>query len=283
MVNTSGRDWVDALPADMAGQRALLSRLLAKCEANDSIRWLVVACSVGRGAGDSLSDLDMGMGISDDAFDTALAGVRAIVDGLGDLVDSYHHQLPGLALRHERIFAQFADRCQVDLVVIEASKTVGPVRDEVALYDPGRHVTAVFEQRELTPEQLREWAFAGWCALADLGKYLRRGSAWEALQRLHEARDSAWRLWAAVLDVPNPQYGLTSILDFAPARLPAGMEQTVSGLDPAGLLASARNLAGQLAAAGEQLPPAQRALLPNAMARYATGDLASLERAGQRV
>jgi hypothetical protein len=78
------------------GIRGSGGRLLAECEANDNIRWLIVACSVGRGAGDSLSDLDMGMGISDDAF---------------------------------------------ELVVIEASKTIGPVRDEVVLYDPGTHVT----------------------------------------------------------------------------------------------------------------------------------------------
>jgi hypothetical protein len=278
-MTTAGHDLIDALPDEMSGQRALLRRLLSACEANERIRWLVVACSVGRGAGDRLSDLDMGMGVADEAFDTALAEVRAIVDGLGDLVDSYHHQIPGRALRHERIFAQYADRCQVDLVVIEASKTIGAVRDEVVLYDPDQRGTTAFEQQDLTPEQVREWAFAGWCAIADLGKYLRRGSAWEALQRLNEAREWAWRLWAVALDVPNPQYGLTSVLDFAPGLLPAGMEQTVSGLDPAGLLASARRLAAQLAAAGDELPSAQRALLPYAMASYITDDLARLAQA----
>jgi hypothetical protein len=60
------------------------------------------------------------------------------------------------------------------------------------------------------------------------------------------------------------------------------MEPTVSDLDPAGLLASARSLAGQFAAAGDQLPSAQRALLPNAMARYITDDLASMDPAEQR-
>jgi hypothetical protein len=28
--------------------------------------------------------------------------------------------------------------------------------------------------------------------------YVRRGSAWEALERLHEARAQVWQLWAAV-------------------------------------------------------------------------------------
>lgn len=222
------------------------------------------------------SDLDMGMGVSDEEFDTALADVRRVIDGLGELVESYNQQLPGLALRHERIFAQYANRCQIDLVVIPASQSIGPVRDEIVLYNQGEHQAAAFEQQTLTPEQLREWAFAGWCALIDFGKYLRRDSPWEALQRLHEARDWAWRLWAAVLDVPNPHFGLTSILDFAPGRLPAGMEPTVSDLTPASLLAAAHKLAGQLTEASEQLPPAQRALLPTAMASFGSTDLADI-------
>jgi hypothetical protein len=277
-MNSVGRDWIEALPDELSGQRALLRRLLAACEANDSIRWLVVACSVGRGAADRFSDLDMGMGVSDDNFDTALADVKRIIDDLGELVDSYSHQLAERSLRHERIFAQYANRCQIDLVVIPASQSIGAVRDETILYNSGEHEVAAFEQQTLTPAQLREWAFAGWCALIDLGKYLRRGSPWEALQRLHEARDCAWRLWAAVLDVPNPQFGLTSILDFAPGRLPAGMGPTVSDLEPTSLLAAARSLAGQLTEAGEQLPPAQREMLPAAMARYVNDDLASIDR-----
>jgi hypothetical protein len=275
-MNTAGRDWIDALPEELSGQRALLRALVAECEANDSIRWLVVACSVGRGAADRYSDLDLGMGLQDDVFDTALGDVRRVIDGLGELVDSYHHQLPALTLRHERIFAQYANRCQIDIVVIPASLSVGPVRDEVVLYNRGEHEGAVFEQQTPTPEQLREWAFAGWCALADFGKYLRRGSVWEALQRLHEARDWAWRLWAAVLDVPNPHFGLTSILDFAPGMLPAGMEPTVSDLEPASLLAAARQVADQLTQAAERLPAGQRALLPAAMARYVSEELAEL-------
>jgi hypothetical protein len=277
-MNCVGRDWIEALPDELSGQRALLRRLLAACEATDSIRWLVVACSVGRGAADRFSDLDMGMGVSDDNFDTALADVKRIIDDLGELVDSYSHQLAERSLRHERIFAQYANRCQIDLVVIPASQSIGAVRDETMLYNSGEHEVAPFEQQTLTPAQLREWAFAGWCALIDLGKYLRRGSPWEALQRLHEARDCAWRLWAAVLDVPNPQFGLTSILDFAPGRLPAGMGPTVSDLEPTSLLAAARSLAGQLTEAGEQLPPAQREMLPAAMARYVNDDLASIDR-----
>ena len=275
-MSADGREWVERLPAELDGQRKLLRALLRECEAQDSIRWLVIACSVGRGAADRLSDLDMGMGVADERFGTAIGDVRRAVNGLGELVDSYHHQLPGLAMSHERIFAQYADRCQVDLVVIPASQSVGPIRDEVVLYDPDQRMTHVFEQPAVTPEQVREWAFGGWCALADLGKYLRRGSSWEALQRLTEAQGQLWRLWAAAYDVPNPQFGLTSLLDFAPGQLPPAMQATVSDLDPGRMLAAARRSARLLSDVGEHLRPDQRAALPRAMARFVTGDLDAL-------
>ncbi len=175
------------------------------CAADDAISWLVIGCSLGRGAADRWSDLDLTMGVSDEDFDN-------------------------------------------------------PV----------------------TPQQVREWAFGAWCAVADLGKYLRRRSWWEALDRLAEARGQLWRLWAALLGVPNPQYGLTSILDFAPERVPAAMASAVSDLDPGRLLAAARSLASQLTALGEHLPPDLREAIPAAMGRYVTSDLADIAAAGQQ-
>lgn len=271
-----GRAWVGQLPSELGGQRAILQRLLDACDADDRIRWLLIGCSLGRGAGDRLSDLDLGMGLGEDDFDAAVADVRRTVDRLADLVESYQHQLPGVTMTHQRIFAQYRDRCQVDLVVFGASEPMGSVPDAVVLYDPDQRVTLSAGQPPPGPEQIREWAFQGWCALADLGKYLRRGSAWEALGRLHEARGQLWQLWAAAHDVPQPQYGLTSILDFAPDQIPPGMADTVSGLDPARLLAAARRVAELLAGAGKLLRPEQRAMLPDAMARYVTADLAAL-------
>jgi hypothetical protein len=276
-MTADGHEWIEQLPAELAGQRAILRRLLRACESTASFRWLVVACSVGRGAADHLSDLDLGMGLADDQFDTAMGAAHDAVDGLGDLVDSYHHKLPGLAMPHERIFAQYADRCQVDLVVFPASASVGPIRDQVVLYDPDEAFNSSFGQDPVTREQAREWAFGGWCALADFGKYLRRGSAWEALQRLNDARGQVWQLWAAGYAIPNPQYGLTSILDFAPERIPPGMAATVSDLDPGRLLAAARSLARLLAEAGEHLPRDHRTALPARMAAFVTADLAAID------
>jgi hypothetical protein len=275
-MGADGLEWIEGLPAELDGQRAILRRLVHECESDDRIRWLAIACSLGRGAADSLSDLDLAVGVRDEEFDAALPDVRMVVDRLGELVERYQHQIEGVTTRHERIFAQYADRCQVDLVVFTASESIGGVRDVVVLYDPDERIAVRFDPSALTPELVREWAFGAWCALADLGKYLRRGSVWEALGRLNEARGQAWKLWAAALEVPNPHYGLTSILDFAPDRMPEAMAGSVSDLAPSRQLQSAQALAGQLGQAGDRLPSELRAVLPHAMAHFITADLDAL-------
>jgi hypothetical protein len=271
-----GRDWVAGLPAELDGQRAILSRLLHHCAADPRVSWLVIGCSLGRAAADRLSDLDLGAGVTAADFDAARADLRRAVDALGDLVESFEHQYPGVTGTHSRIFAQYADRCQVDLVVMPDSVDAGAIPNVVVLHDPGGLITIRDTSSPVTPEQVREWAFLGWCALADLGKYLRRQSPWEALSRLEEARAQLWKLQAAAGGVAQPQYGLTSILDFAPGRVPAELAATVAGLEPAGLLAAARQLARLLSEAGDGLDAELRAALPAAMARYITADLAEM-------
>ncbi|MDA8323452.1 MAG: hypothetical protein M0030_27065 [Actinomycetota bacterium] len=276
MVDTgAGNDWVRALPAELDGQRRLLTGLVAICERDDAVRWLVIGCSLSRGAGDRLSDLDVGMGVTDDRIDATIPRIRHAVDGLGDLVDSYHHLLGSVSGSHERIFAQYADRCQIDLVVLPASADAGAIRDVVVLYDPDGLVNVREERQAVAPGQAREWAFTAWCALADLGKYLRRGSVWEAHDRLGQARAEYWKLRALAARVPDPQYGITSILDFAAGTVAASATATVSDLDPGRLLAAARRLAGLLAAVGDDLPEQHRAALPAAMAAFVTADLAA--------
>ena len=275
---TDGQEWIAGLPDELDGQRKIMLSLLRWTEADERAGMLCVACSVGRGNADRLSDLDMGLAIdvTDAEFDAAVTDVHLAVDQAGDLIESYRHKLPGVSFTHERIFAQYADRCQVDLVVIPLSQDYGPVKDEVVLYDSGGHRTARFQPKPVTPVQVREWAFNGWACLADVGKYLRRGSAWEALERLHQARNEYWRLLATASGVANPQFGVTSLLDFAPSQVPADLAATVSALDLGGLLAAALALAARLGEIGDLLAPGQRAALPMAMAGYITEDLAAI-------
>jgi GNAT superfamily N-acetyltransferase len=268
--------WVDQLPDELTGQRTLLRGLLSFCGADESIRWLVLGCSVARGAGDHLSDLDLAMGVRDDDFAAALPKIRLALDGLGELVDRYQHQLPSVTGAHLRIFAQYADRCQVDLVVFPASASAEPFAGVVALYDPDGVIVTRAHREPPTPAQVREWAFHGWCALADVGKYLRRQSAWEALIQLNNARDQLWRLLAVARGVPDPQFGVISILDFAPETITPDMAATVADLDLARLVSAARQLANLLDQIGQQLPVQYRAAWPEAMARYVTSDLRQL-------
>jgi hypothetical protein len=272
----TGRAWIDDLPDDLAGQKAIMRRLLDFCEADSRIRWLAVGCSVGRGAGDALSDLDMALGVRDEDFDAVIGDIRTAADGLAELVDSYHHLLPQVAGRHERIFAQYADRCQLDLVVFPASADIGNGPSIVMLYDADDAIVVTHDRPAATPEQVREWAFGGWAALADAGKYLRRTSAWEALAQLHAARNAWWQLWAVARDVPDSRYGIVSILDFAPDEVPAEVAATVPRLDLAQLTSAAQKLAGLLGGIGAHLRPEYRAVLPHAMAAYITADLQSL-------
>jgi len=127
--------------------------------------------------------------------------------------------------------------------------------------------------RDIEPDRFKNNVLA----LADLAKYVRRGSVWEALDRLHEARTQLWRLHAAASGIADPQYGLTSVLDFAPEDIPAGIEETVAGLSLPSLLAAARQAARLLTATGQRLPAEAQAALPQAMARYVAQLLDSIE------
>jgi hypothetical protein len=271
-----GRGWINNLPSELDGQKAIMRRLLEASEADERIRWLGIGCSLGRDAADSLSDLDMAIGVCDADLEAARPDIRALADGLAELVESYHHLLPQVAGPHERIFVQYADRCQLDLVVFPASADIGRVRNLVVLYDPDDRIVLSPPKADVSEQQVREWAFRGWCALADFGKYLRRLSLWEAQGRLNEARDEFWRLWAVAEGVPDATYGLTSVLDYAPDTMPEAAEGTVADLDAARMIAAAQRLARLLTGIGSHLTPAHQAVLPDAMGRFITDDLDSL-------
>src|SRR5262249_54571761 len=120
----------------------------------------------------------------------------------------------------------------------------------------------------VTADQIREWAFSGWCALADTAKYLRRGSLWEAHDKLHAARHRSWPVWGAAEGPLYPWPGLSQVLAHDPARLPPGIEATVAVLDAADLRRAARASAAVLSAVSEAAARRQPAGLPDAMARY---------------
>ena len=291
-----GRAWLAALPGELSAQRALMAGLLDYCEATPSATSLLVGCSLGRGAADALSDIDSALGVLAETGDAGAAQVQAVEAGvvaalpeLGHLVDVLQHRYGPADRFIRRIFAQFDDRSQLDLTIMadnEIRDGAAARPDTVWLYDTAWQAAEPVPAEAAPPGdpgrgyavtggQIREWAFLGWCALIDLDKYLRRGSLWEAHNRLHHARDHIWALWAAATGALYPWHGLSQVLDNDPGNLPPGIVATVAGLVAADLrraaVASAAVLTQVSTAAAGRCP----AELPAPMARYVTGALSA--------
>jgi hypothetical protein len=295
----TGRAWLAALPDELAGQRRVMACLADWCETWPLAISLVVGCSLGRGAADALSDIDAGLGVDAprgeagaERIGTAEAMVVAALPEMGALVDVLRHRTGPDSQHARRIFAQFADGIQLDLAVvaeaeIETRLRAGGAPDFIPLYQApalpgpgepddqtrpggGASVSGPQAAYAVTGEQVREWAFHGWCALIDADKYLRRGSLWEAHGRLHEARHYVWALWAAAHGALYPWHGLSQVLDHDPENLPPDIESTVAGLDARGLRRAALASAKVLTTASEAAARRHPADLPAAMAAYVT-------------
>ena len=295
----AGRDWLAALPDELAAQRRVMAGLVDRCEAWPLATSLLVGCSLGRGAADALSDIDAAVGVDAERgqagaerVETVEALVVAALPELGPLVDVLRHKTGPADQFARRIFAQFTDGTQLDLAVvaqaeIEVRRSGGGAPDFIPLYQasgqagsggpdtrmpahgsaPSGEPPAAYA---VTGEQVREWAFHGWCALIDTDKYLRRGSLWEAHTRLHEARDRIWALWAAAQGAMYPWHGLSQVLDHDPGNLPPGIESTVAGLDATDLRRAARASAATLTAVSADAARRHLADLPEAMGAYVT-------------
>ncbi len=233
MAYIDGRAWIDTLPSELARQASLLRRLVETLEADGRYRALEVQCSLARGAADMLSDIDAGVWIADDAFESGADDLDALLRSLRPTVDALVATLHG----RPYFFVQYADGVQLDLVAQPSSTAKGGVADSIVLLDHDGLLARPYEPstRTANPDEVHRWAFDAWLALANLDKYLRRGSTWEAWKQLEEARAGLLRLHAAQLGVPYPLFGLTSILDTPGASLPDALDQTVARLDAADL------------------------------------------------
>lgn len=261
----------------------------------DTVGKLVVrGLLTGRGAADALSDVDAALGVvaargrpgADQVQSVEQAVVAAFSDG-DSLVGVLRVQVgpPDRFIR--RVFAQFHDGVQLDLAIMAETEVrrgqAAP--DFVSLYRStppaqahdhlGSPEVAQFPHADtVTTEQIYEWTFLGWCALADMDKYLHRRSLWEAHHRLHHARDRVWALWAATNGAIYPWYGFSQVVDQDPQVLPPGIEATVAGLNHTDLHRAARATADVLAQVSELASARHSASLPTGMADYVTARLA---------
>jgi hypothetical protein len=228
-------EWFRALPPELAPQRAIMRGLVEHAKGNDRIRVVVVGCSIGRGNADALSDVDALIGVADDGdWRGSLATIDAGLASIAPILD-LHSQFLSDAKRgtYRHTFIQYEDGVQVDLVVLPAFAKRARDREWVVLYDPDDRVSGEPEERDPTSDQVRTWMFGGLGRLSAAAKYLARGSLWEALAVLEAARADLWRLWAVFIGAPDPQYGITAVLDVPGARLLPGIERTVAPLDRA--------------------------------------------------
>jgi hypothetical protein len=276
----AGIAWLAGMPDAVARQRALLERLLAALGSEPALTGLTVGCSLARGAGDEWSDIDAGLAVDADAWPGVVGRALDVVRAVGEVVDLLDQPWSfgehGTA-RH--VFTQYADGTQLSLVVAPGAWWAGHAPGDVVLRDTDGTLAAERRPPSLTAsaDDVREWAFWGWIALADLVKYVARGSAWEALGRLTEARQQVWRLWAVARGVPYPAFGMTAVLDEPAAGLPPGIDDTVAGLGLRDLLAAARRLADLLDDVSARAATAVTSVaLPAGMAAHVRGMLATV-------
>ncbi|ACQ82337.1 hypothetical protein Bcav_4096 [Beutenbergia cavernae DSM 12333] len=230
-----------------SGPQGLVDALTAWAERTPWVDWLELSGSLGRGAGDALSDVDAGLGVADGESldvrrDEALAAARAFAPVAGSLAQ------PWASGSHLVIL--YDDGRQLSLVVVPAEFRTGLPPEARALVDrAGRLATPLGPDRWVPDGGTRhEWAFLAWVAVGDAARHAHRGHPWRALRCLTEGRDLVWQLWAADLGLTYPHFGAVTV-ENAGAPVPPGLERThPRSLEAADLLDAAAALAGVLRA-----------------------------------
>lgn len=224
----------------------IVDALTAWAERTPWCDWVELAGSLGRGAGDRVSDVDAGLGVVldgatyDERRDTALAAAREYAVVADELIQ--HLGSPERPADH--LVLQYADGRQLSLVVMTADSRPGVAPGSRPVFDRSGRLAAPFTPSTLhaSGEVLREWAFLGWWALADVAKHAARGRVWRAIESLHEARTFVWRLHAAELGVDYPVFGAVSVQN-ADLPEPAGLAATLPvAAEPPAVAAAARAL-----------------------------------------
>jgi hypothetical protein len=236
---------------ELAPQRELLLSLFDAVEADTRFRALEVGCSLGRGNADELSDVDVGLWIDDERWDDALDDLEPLLRRLAATVDAVGFDAPW----GRWFFAQYADGRQLDVAAQRASTAQGRPPDAIVLFDRDGILEARAAKKVV--DRRAEWAFLAWFELGNIPKYIARGSRWEALSALEQARSEFLRLHAANIGAANPEFGVTSIFDTPDGDVPPRLAQTYPRPDVDGIHEAARVLAELLTDAWERPPLAE--------------------------
>lgn len=207
-----------------SGPAELVERLTRWACETPWIEWLELAGSLGRGAGDELSDVDAGVGLLDggdlDAVERAVAGFAPTAAVL--------RQPFGPDTTH--LVSIYQDGRQLSLVVMPCSTRTGLSPEAIALVDKSGRLASALDRATWDPDtaRRREWAFLACVAAGDALKHARRATYWRALRSLTEARDLYLQLIAAQEQVVFPQFGAVS-LENAGRPVPDELAATLVG------------------------------------------------------
>jgi hypothetical protein len=223
--------WVAGLVDQLPAHAETLDRLARAVASTDRWRSLLVGCSLSAGRGDQDSDIDAGIAYATPlSVDELEAAGRDLVAGAGDVIDVLVHTYPGWPDGGRRFAIEYANGIQLDLAAFPAPwrRTRG---SDVAIVDKdGDLAELVVPPPRLLIERrqhdAREWVMLGWWSVSNIAKYVRRDSLYEAAASIDDVRGHCCSLYAVARGVPDPEYGLTSLLDVAPAELPDGIART---------------------------------------------------------
>lgn len=268
-----GHAWIATMDSSVSKQQSLLKALLERVAKDDKYRWLQLSCSLARGAGDELSDIDVTLGMQDDTWPEAIKRLKKLAEGLAPVSDMLEHTLiDELGRKCRHLIVIYQDSLQLSVVTMPSSWLPGERPQAVTLYDPDGHFNKPLDQypsfKTTTPTQARQWAFFAWLNLIDMTKYLDRGSVWEAHLQLERARMNTWNLWAIACKLDYAIYGITQVLDDEVA-FPQGMERTVADLKPESLRTASLMLADILQNVSERASESLPFELPPGIAEIA--------------
>lgn len=236
-------DWVDEVAMQLPRHGRLIAAIRDAVAADERWRWFDVSCSIAAGRGDEWSDIDCAVGFAE-PFDTEdlEEGGRLLVSHVGDVVDVLVHGMEGWPPEVRRFAVEYADGVQLDLVLMPAKFMSGLRLGEVGVVDKDGNLDGTAMSGAFGPpdeRKAREWVLMAWWWLSDVAKYIQRGAWFEAAERIALIRQEGLKLFAAAQGVPHPAFGLTSLLDYEPFEVPAGLAETYPVPSDAGSVASA--------------------------------------------
>jgi predicted nucleotidyltransferase len=168
--------------------QATLDRFLAACRADPHILAATLYGSHARGAADEWSDLDIGVVITDDAYDDFLTGREAFLRLLGEPLFVEDFDIPGI------LFFILADGTEGELSIDRASDFTEPHGPWIALVDKvgildrnrvsGRNLVSKAEGVETLRLQIT-WF---WHDLSHFTTAMARGQLWWAAGQLENLR-----------------------------------------------------------------------------------------------